>query len=88
MQFVIHWTFDPHDRDNLNARFLEGGAPPPAGVTMLGRWHSVGGGEGFLACESDNSEAVARWMQEWSDRLRFRVLPVMDDEMAGRILSG
>ena len=50
--------------------------PPPEGVTMLGRWHSIGGGEGFLVCESDSSEAIARWMQEWSDRLRFRVLPV------------
>lgn len=88
MQFVVHWTFDPHDRDNLNARFVESGAPPPEGVTMIGRWHAVGGGEGWLICETDSAEAIGRWMHQWSDRLRFRVVPAMNDEATAAVIAG
>ena len=87
MQFVVHYSIDPEQRDAAQARFTETGGPPPAGVTMVGRWHCVQGGEGFLVCEADDAGALATWIQQWSDVLRFRVLPVVNDETMTKVIS-
>lgn len=87
MLFAVSWAFGPQHRDAANKRFKETGAPPPEGVKMIGRWHSVGGGEGFLVCESDDPTALGAWMQQWSDLITFRVFPVVDDEGVVKILS-
>ena len=87
MLFAVHWTFDPDHRDKANARFQETGGPPPAGVKMLGRWHSLGEGSGFCVCETDDPVALGKWMQQWSDLLEFRLQPVVDDEGVSKILA-
>ena len=51
-------------------------------------WHAVGGNEGFLICEADDPIRLGLWMQDWSDLLKFRVLPVVDDEGVSRVLAG
>ena len=43
------------------ARFLKTGAPPPAGVKMLGRWHGMSGG-GVLIAETDDAKALYSWL--------------------------
>jgi Domain of unknown function (DUF3303) len=87
MLFMIQWTFACEHRDAANARFKAGGAPPPEGVKMLGRWHTVGGGKGVLICESTDATAIGKWMQEWNDLLKFEVAPVLDDAGVAAILS-
>ena len=87
MQFLVHWTISEDHRDAAQARFKETGAPPPAGVTMHGRWHSVAGREGMLVCETDDQVAMGVWLQQWSDVLTFRVIPVADDQQMVKIMS-
>ncbi len=87
MQFVVHYTFTPEARSGAQARFAETGAPPPEGVTMTGRWHCAHGREGFLVCESDDAAALAAWIQQWSDLLTFRVLPVVDDQTLAQVIG-
>lgn len=88
MKFVIHYTLGPGQRDAAQGRFVETGGGAPAGVTMLERLHCAQGLEGFVICESNDATALAKWMQEWTDLLTFRVLPVIDDlamaQMIGR----
>ena len=74
MLFAVHWTFEPGKRNEVNTRFKKTGGPPPPGVQMLGRWHGVGDSEGFCVCKTDSPVALGKWMQEWSDLLKFRVL--------------
>ena len=88
MEFMIHYSLDTSNRDTAQARFLETGAPPPEGVTMTGRWHCIQGLEGFLLCESNDAAAIAAWMQQWTDVLTFRVLPVVDDETMAKVVGG
>ena len=38
------------------ARFLDNGGHPPEGVTMLGRWHALGGDEVFVLAETRRSK--------------------------------
>jgi hypothetical protein len=87
MLFAVPWTFAPENRDAANERFLASGGPPPEGVTMLGRWHTLGEGEGFCICETSNPVALGKWMMQWSDLLEFRISPVVDDQGALQMLS-
>jgi hypothetical protein len=80
MHFVISWSITPENRDAVLARFKETEGAPPKGVKMLTRWHSVGGGRGFCVGESDDTVAVGKWVQEWSDLMSFEVYPALDDE--------
>jgi len=88
MLFMISYAFDSTDRDEAQARFKKTGGGPPAGVKMLGRWHRVGGGGGFVLAESDDSVAIGKWMQEWTDLLEFDIAPVNTDEDVMKVLGG
>lgn len=87
MKLMVVWDSSPETRDTSLARFKETGGAPPAGVKMLGRWHDVGGGGGFVLAETDDLVAVSRWVLGWSDVLSFQVVPVIDDEEFIRSLS-
>jgi len=87
MLFISIYTFRPAQRNEAVSRFLETGGPPPEGVKMLGRWHDAGLHRGFALAEANDIEAVAKWCHDWSDLLDFEVVPVLDDEQVGRVLS-
>jgi hypothetical protein len=87
MLFHISYEYPPEQRDDVHDRFRETGAPPPAGVEMTGRWHCIEGNRGFLVAESTDAEAVARWLQEWTDVLSFEVTPVLTDEQFTEVIS-
>ena len=88
MQFMITYSFAPHDRDMVQERFKTTGGGPGPGATMLGRWHDVGGHRGFVLAESNDAIAIGRWMQEWTDALEFEVTPVNTDEDVMKVLVG
>jgi hypothetical protein len=85
---MIEYSLRPENRDVAQARFQETGALPPAGATMLGRWHRVAGLAGYVLCETDDVLALGKWMQEWTDVLTFDVFPVTDDEEFAAVLAG
>lgn len=87
MYYVIMWSYTPDQRDAVNARFLETGAPPPEGVKMVGRWHHIAGGKGVGVAQSDNPEAVGKWLQDWSDLMTCEVYPALDDEAMARVIA-
>lgn len=87
MLFMISYSFASHDRDMVQDRFKKTGGGPGPGVSMLGRWHDVGGGRGFVLAESNDGVAIAKWMQEWTDALEFEVTPVNNDEDTMKVLG-
>jgi len=74
MYFVSLYTIPSENRDAAQARFKQGGGPPPAGVKMIGRWHSAGGGRGVTIFEADDVQAVAAWSQQMERPYHFRHL--------------
>jgi hypothetical protein len=88
MKFVVHYTLAPGLRDAAQRRFASTGGGPPAGVTMIARYHCAQGLEGFVICETNDAAALARWMQDWTDLLEFRTLPVVDDQTLASIIGG
>jgi hypothetical protein len=87
LTFLIQYEIRPEHRDSSQARFKQTGGLPPDGAKMIARWHRVGGGGGWVVAETDDSEALGRWTQEWSDLLSFKIIPVIDDETMGKILA-
>lgn len=86
---IVHVTYDylPDSRDEVQERFKQTGAPPPDGVTMIGRWHAAEGNRGWLVAETDEPDAIARWLQEWTDLISFEVTLVLTDEQFRAILD-
>ena len=87
MLFHITYQIDQDHRNAAQDRFTSTGAPPPDGVTMIGRWHSVAALRGFIIAESDSAEALFTWTQGWTDNLGFEVTPVVVDEKAARVMD-
>lgn len=87
MMFHITYQFSTDHRKASQNRFKETGAPPVAGITMHGRWHCAQSHKGFLIVESDEAEAIATWIQQWSDLMTFEVTPVITDEELARVID-
>lgn len=84
MKVAVTWTIPAELSKTAIKRFLDTGAPPPAGVNMLGRWHSLDGAHGFTIAESADPKAIFAWIAEWTDVVNFTVTTVLDDgEAAG-----
>jgi hypothetical protein len=87
MLFMISYSFASADRDVVQDRFKKTGGMPGSGVTMLGRWHDIGGNRGFVLAEGNESIALGKWLQEWTDLLEFEVTPVNNDEDVMKVLG-
>ncbi|SDH95479.1 DUF3303 domain-containing protein [Pseudomonas panipatensis] len=87
MLFIISWTISTDKRNSAITRFLKTGAKPPAGVTMKGRWHTVGRSGGFGLAETDDPLRLQQWMLEWSDLMQMEAYPALTDEQAAPLLA-
>lgn len=89
LKFISMYEFRPENRDAAVQRFMGGGgAPPPEGVQMLGRWHDVSMLRGFTLSEATDASALAKWSHDWADLLSIESVPVIDDEELGQVLGG
>jgi len=86
MLFIVRWEISQVARKAAIQRFIDTGGAPPAGVKMLGRWHSADGEYGFAVAESDDVQAVSRWALAWNDLLPMDVRPALTDEGMGAVL--
>jgi len=87
MKFMMTYEIGAEGWEAAVKRFLATGGPAPAGVKMLGRWHSAGGRYGFLLLESSDPSAIYRFSAEWNDVCQLRVTPVVEDEEAAKVLG-
>ena len=88
MKFIVTYSIKPEQRSEGTARFLTTGAQPPHGVSMESRWHTADMNRGFVLCESNDAEALAKWSADWADLIVLEIVPVIDDEQAARVLGG
>jgi hypothetical protein len=87
MLFIVRWEIHQPVRKAAIERFLKTGGAPPAGVKMLGRWHTVDGEYGIAIAESDDPQAMAKWSMAWNDLLPMDVRPALNDEGMGAVLT-
>lgn len=87
MKFMSTWTALPGARKEAVERFLAGHAKPPAGITMLGRWHKADCSGGYTLYESTDPNAMFEFSASWADVLELHGTVVIEDADAGAIMT-
>ena len=87
MLFLISWHGEPAQRDAAMKRFLQTGGQPPAGVTLLGRWHAIGAVKGDAIAECDDAALIGKRALEWNDLFEMDVSAALDDAQMGPLLA-
>jgi len=82
MKFMIFWKIPPASYKAAVEQFLGTGAPVPAGLETLGRWHAPGSTMGWHLVQG-NETALAEHAAEWGATLELQICPVVEDEQAG-----
>ena len=86
MKFLVQWSLPPTTFRPAVVRFLKAGGMPPAGVTLVGRWHGMSG-NGCAVVETSDAKALYAWISEWNEFLPISTTPVLGDEDAGAVLA-
>ena len=81
MKFMITWKIPPPQYKAAIERFLDTGAPDPAGVKTIGRWHAPGSFYGWHVVEGE-AAGVAELEAMWGDVLELQITPVIEDAEA------
>ncbi|MHC8400507.1 DUF3303 domain-containing protein [Pseudomonas sp. MDT1-17] len=87
MIFMVSWSISPENRNTVIKRFLETKGAPPEGVKMLGRWHAVGGSNGFGIAEADDAVKIQKWVLQWNDLMNMEVHVALTDEQVAPLLA-
>ncbi len=87
MKFISTWKFLPGAVPAAAKQFLETGAPPPEGATILGRWHKSDLSGGFVLVETDDPKTGYETAVQWAETLQMDTTPVLGDDEIGPILA-
>lgn len=86
MKYLVQWSLPQATFRDSVGRFLKTGGQPPAGVTLLGRWHGMNG-KGVAIVEADDSKALFAYMAEWLEVIPIEATPLVEDAEAGEVLA-
>lgn len=86
MKFMVAWRIPPGSYKAAVERFLSTGAPDPAGVKTIGRWHAPGSSIGWHVVEGE-AAGVAELEAVWGDLLEVQITPVIEDAEAAASLA-
>lgn len=87
MKFIVSWKIPTAHHKAAGERFLTSGAPAPAGLTILGRWHAPGSACGWLLVETQDPKALYEHVAEWASLLELEATPVIEDAEAAEALA-
>jgi hypothetical protein len=85
MKYLVQWSFPQETFRPAVQRFLKTGGMPPAGVTMLGRWHGMNG-KGCAVVESSDASALFSYVAEWMEFIQIEATPLVEDAEAAEAL--
>jgi len=57
------------------------------GVSIVGRWHTVGSGSGICIAETDSAAALTSWVVNWAGLCDITISPVTDDVTTRAVLN-
>lgn len=90
MKLMIQWELHADKRHDVVAAWAamdlaEYQKQQGPSIKVLGRWHDLINGRGVGVCETDDAEALSRWLLKWNAVVDFEVAVVHDDEEAHAI---
>lgn len=84
---MISWNIAPGHHKLAGEDFLKSGAPMPAGLTMIGRWHAPGSAYGWVLVETTDPNPLYEHIAQWAELLELQVTPVVEDNEAAQGLA-
>ena len=87
MKYIVTFELTTAGYKERVKRFLETGAPPPDGVTLLGRWYTLGHNKCFMLTETADPSAIFRCVSQWADLINFEVHAVLEDAQIAKVLK-
>ena len=93
MLFLISWSVASENRVACwnafgNMTPADDLADAGENITIVGRWHRLGGQSGVCAAECSDAAALNSFMLNWSAICDICVKPVVDDAVARSSLQG
>jgi hypothetical protein len=87
MKYMTTYSIPTENTKAAIDRFMSNSVPLPEGLTLLGRWHCLGTGQGFALVETNNPTLVAKYNIAWSDLLELETTAVLDDAEIAQALT-
>ncbi len=87
MKFMVHWSLPVGSAKEAYRRLAAGGDMEGPDVEILGAWLSVSHCDGWAMIETDDPEAIAKWIYAWADINTHEVTPVIEGADIGRVLG-
>ncbi len=87
MLFMVIESFLNQDAKSVYRRFRDKGRLTPDGLTFVGSWVEADLGRCFQLMECDDVTLLQRWVAEWSDLIRFEIVPVVPGKEVAAALS-
>jgi len=88
VKYMVVWSIDENNFKETIERWATDNPQPPEGVTMIGRWHEMGTGDGFALFETDDPTSLASYIMVWADLVDQQIVPVIEDDDVKRALGG
>jgi hypothetical protein len=82
MQYMIIERFHPGKEKAMYRRFAEKGRMLPEGVNYINSWLNEPVTICYQVMESESSEKLQEWIDQWKDLVDFEVVPVISSEQA------
>ena len=86
MLFMAVFTYEPHDRDQVIKRRIDG-LGNPKGVKVKGEWFDISGHRVFRLFEAEDGAHVAASFYDWTDLGVAELIPVVETEFALKLLK-
>lgn len=77
MLFMCIETFKNQDAKAVYRKFRDKGRQMPDGLTFVGSWVTADLDRCFQLMECDDVTLLQKWMVNWSDVIRFEIVPVV-----------
>ena len=87
MLYLVTEEFLNGDPLPVYRRFAERGRLAPEGLRYVASWVTTDYARCYQIMECDNVALLDQWMAEWSDIVRFEVLPVVSSADAFAVLQ-
>ena len=93
MLFLVSWSIPQNNRVqcwNVFGNMTPADDLKDAGdnITIVGRWHKMGGSGGVCVCDCNDVSSLNSWMLNWSPICEISCVPVVDDADARSSLQG
>ena len=87
VQYMIIEHFKDRDAVAVYRRFRDRGRLAPVGLQYVVSWVEISWDRCFQIMECDDTRLIDEWIAQWSDLVKFEVIPVMASSDASALIA-